>query len=113
MQKHKMAFRILTKTLLIVQLLLLVMVWLWSQTKTSARNQGIIIGVMPPGKWNAITDVPGVLVGHKTIIKGDSVRTGVTAILPDTGNLFQRKLPAAIFIGNGFGKLSGISQVQE
>ena len=68
---------------------------------------------MTPGKWNAITDVAGLSVGHTTITRGDSVRTGVTAILPDTGNLFQRKVPAAIFVGNGFGKLTGISQVTE
>ena len=68
---------------------------------------------MKTGKLNAITDVPGVLVGHKTIIKGDNVRTGVTAILPHGGNIFQQKVPAAIYIGNGFGKLAGISQVQE
>jgi D-aminopeptidase len=84
-----------------------------SQTKKTAREQGIIIGVMKPGKWNAITDVPGVLVGHTTIIKGDSVRTGVTAIIPYGGNIFQQKVPAAIYVGNGFGKLTGISQVAE
>jgi D-aminopeptidase len=77
------------------------------------RDLGISIGVMSPGKLNAITDVTGVQVGHVTIIKGDSVRTGVTAILPHNGNIFQQKVPAAIFIGNGFGKLTGISQVKE
>jgi D-aminopeptidase len=78
-----------------------------------ARDLGIRIGVLSPGKWNAITDVPGVLVGHITLIKGDSVRTGVTAILPYNGNIFQNKVPAAIFVGNGFGKLSGVTQVKE
>lgn len=78
-----------------------------------AREYGIKIGVMKPGELNAITDVPGVLVGHKTIIEGENVRTGVTAILPHSGNIFQNKVPAAIYIGNGFGKLAGISQVQE
>lgn len=78
-----------------------------------ARDYGLEIGVMKTGKLNAITDVPGVLVGHNTIIKGDNVRTGVTAILPHGGNIFQQKVPAAIYIGNGFGKLAGISQVQE
>ncbi len=68
---------------------------------------------MPPGKYNALTDVPGVKVGHKTLIQGDNTRTGVTAILPHSGNIFQEKVPAAIYIGNGFGKLTGISQVQE
>lgn len=78
-----------------------------------ARDLGVRIGVLPTGKWNAITDVPGVLVGHTTLIKGDSVRTGVTAILPYNGNIFQNKVPAAIYVGNGFGKLSGVTQVKE
>lgn len=78
-----------------------------------ARDYGIEIGVMKPGKLNAITDVPGVLVGHKTLMEGESIRTGVTAILAHSGNIFQNKVPAAIYIGNGFGKLAGISQVQE
>lgn len=77
------------------------------------REAGIELGVLPTGKMNAITDVPGVQVGHTTLILGDSVRTGVTAILPHTGNLFQDKVPAAIHIGNGFGKLAGFSQVEE
>lgn len=77
------------------------------------RDLGIQIGVMQPGLWNAITDVPGVKVGHTTLIEGSSVRTGVTAILPHSGNLFQEKVPAAIFVGNGFGKLAGSTQVQE
>ncbi|HHM21392.1 MAG TPA: S58 family peptidase, partial [Bacteroidetes bacterium] len=68
---------------------------------------------LPTGKWNAITDVVGVRVGHTTLIEGDSVRTGVTAILPHPGNVFQEKVPAAVYVGNGFGKLTGISQVQE
>jgi D-aminopeptidase len=84
-----------------------------SAQQKRARDLGISIGVMSPGKLNAITDVGGVKVGHVTIIKGDSVRTGVTAILPHNGNLFQQKVPAAIYIGNGFGKLTGISQVKE
>lgn len=77
------------------------------------RQQGIELGVLMPGPGNAITDVPGVRVGHTTLIRGDSVRTGVTAIVPHSGNLFQEKVPAAIYIGNGFGKLAGYSQVQE
>lgn len=68
---------------------------------------------MAPGKHNAITDVEGVSVGHTTIIKGDSIRTGVTAVIPAPGNLFQQKIPAAIFAGNGFGKLAGSTQVAE
>lgn len=77
------------------------------------REHGIELGVLPAGPGNAITDVPGVRVGHKTLVKGDSVRTGVTAILPHSGNLFQEKVPAAIYVGNGFGKLAGYSQVAE
>lgn len=78
-----------------------------------ARDAGIRIGVLPTGAYNAITDVPGVLVGHTTLIQGDAVRTGVTAVLPHGGNLFQQKIPAALFVGNGFGKLAGVTQVQE
>ena len=77
------------------------------------RDYGIELGVLPTGPLNAITDVPGVKVGHTTIISGDSVRTGVTAIFPHSGNLFQEKVPAAIYIANGFGKLAGYSQVAE
>lgn len=84
-----------------------------AQEKKRARDYGIEIGVMATGNLNAITDVPGVKVGHQTLIKGDNIRTGVTAILPHSGNVFQDKVPAAIYIGNGFGKLAGISQVQE
>lgn len=79
----------------------------------TARELGLEIGVMATGKWNAITDVKGVKVGHHTLVQGDSVRTGVTVILPHSGNLFQEKVPAAIFIGNGFGKLAGSTQVME
>lgn len=68
---------------------------------------------MQPGKLNSITDVAGVKVGHTTLVKGDSIRTGVTAILPHGGNIFQQKVPAAVFVGNGFGKLAGSTQVNE
>jgi len=78
-----------------------------------ARDLGITTGILPPGTHNAITDVAGVRVGHATLIKGDNVRTGVTAILPHSGNLFQEKVPGAIFVGNGFGKLMGSTQVDE
>src|SRR5580692_10688434 len=78
-----------------------------------ARDMGIQIGVLATGTWNAITDVPGVKVGQTTLVQGDSVRTGVTAILPHDGNVFQQKVPAAIFVGNGFGKLAGSTQVME
>lgn len=71
------------------------------------------IGVIQRGALNAITDVEGVKVGHTTLVKGDSVRTGVTAILPHGGNIFQQKVPAAVFVGNGFGKLAGSTQINE
>lgn len=77
------------------------------------RDYGIVTGVMKTGQYNAITDVPGVKVGQVTIIEGDEFRTGVTAIVPHEGNLFKQKTPAAIYVGNGFGKLAGITQVQE
>src|SRR5256884_3798953 len=78
-----------------------------------ARETGVIVGVLPPGPLNAITDVGGVAVGHTTLIRGDNVRTGVTAILPHKGNLFREKVPGAVFIGNAFGKLAGSTQVNE
>ena len=81
--------------------------------KKRARDYGIEIGVLKTGKYNSITDVEGVKVGHTTIIEGDNIRTGVTAILPHSENIFQSKVPAAIYIGNGFGKLAGYSQVKE
>jgi len=84
-----------------------------AQTPQRLRNYGISPGVMSPGALNAITDVPGVKVGHSTLFKGDSVRTGVTAILPHSEGLFQQKVPAAIHVGNGFGKLAGVTQVEE
>ena len=77
------------------------------------RDLGVSIGVLPTGKWNAITDVEGVRVGHRTIIEGDSIRTGVTAILPHEGDVFRRKVPAGVSIGNGFGKAAGLLQVRE
>jgi D-aminopeptidase len=83
------------------------------QARPRAREIGIEIGVLSPGALNAITDVAGVRVGHRTIVEGDSIRTGVTAILPHGGNIFQDKVPAAIVVGNGFGKLVGVTQVRE
>lgn len=77
------------------------------------REAGFRVGIFSPGKWNAITDVEGVLVGHKTLIIGDSIRTGVTVILPHGGNLFREKVPAAVYVGNGFGKLVGKIQIEE
>ncbi len=81
--------------------------------RQSARSLGVVVGVLPPGPRNAITDVAGVRVGQTTITAGDSINTGVTAILPHGGNPFRDKVPGAIVVGNGFGKLMGITQVQE
>lgn len=77
------------------------------------RDLGVQVGVFAPGKWNAITDVAGVRVGHVTLIEGEQIRTGLTAVLPHGENLFFHKVPAAIEVGNGFGKLMGLSQVEE
>lgn len=82
-------------------------------SRPRARDVGIIVGILPTGPLNAITDIPGVAVGHKTLIQGDSIRTGVTAILPHTGNLFRDKVPGSVFVGNAFGKLAGSTQVNE
>lgn len=78
-----------------------------------ARDVGVRPGRMTPGRWNAITDVPGVRVGHATLIRGRDVRTGVTAVLPHSGNLFEEKVPAAVAVLNGFGKLMGYTQIEE
>ena len=84
-----------------------------AEKRPRAGELGIIVGSMPPGPLNAITDVAGVAVGHATLIRGEDVRTGVTAILPHDGNLFAEKVPAAVFVGNGYGKLMGSTQVNE
>lgn len=83
------------------------------EKRPRARDLGLRPGILSPGPLNAITDVAGVKVGHATIIRGDHIRTGVTAILPHGGNLFREKVPAAIYVGNGFGKLMGSTQVNE
>ena len=84
-----------------------------SDARPRAREFGLIIGVLPPGPLNAITDVAGVKVGQVTIVEGRDVRTGVTVILPHGGNVFQDKVPAAVSVGNGYGKLAGVTQVRE
>ena len=104
-----MKFKLVTGTLLT----LLLSVTLCAQEKMRVRQHGIKIGILPPGPFNAITDVHGVKVGHTTLHKGEDVHTGVTAILPHGGNLFQLKVPGAIYVGNGFGKLAGSTQVEE
>lgn len=81
--------------------------------KPRARDIGIEPGILAPGPWNAITDVRGVKVGHVTMREGVGVNTGVTVIIPADGNLYQHKIPAAIFVANGYGKLAGLSQVRE
>jgi D-aminopeptidase len=83
------------------------------QNRPRARDIGLKVGVLPTGPLNAITDVQGVLVGHTTLVRGENIRTGVTAILPHNGNLFREKVPGAVFVGNGFGKLAGSTQVNE
>lgn len=82
-------------------------------TRKRVRELGITPGILPTGNWNTITDVAGVKVGHVTLIEGDDIRTGVTAVLPHGANLFQEKVPAGIVVGNGFGKLIGSTQVEE
>lgn len=84
-----------------------------SEPRPRAREFGLQIGILKPGPLNSITDVPGVKVGHITLIKDHDIRTGVTAILPHGGNIFQDKVPAGISIANGFGKLTGFTQVEE
>jgi D-aminopeptidase len=82
------------------------------QERPRAREVGVIVGILPTGGTNAITDVPGVRVGHVTV-RGNGANTGVTAILPHAGNVFRDRPPAAIVVGNGFGKLLGVTQVRE
>jgi len=82
-------------------------------TRCRLRNLGITPGVLPAGRNNAITDVTGVRVGHATVVEGDDVRTGVTAVLPHDGNSFRERVPAGVVVGNGFGKLIGFTQVRE
>lgn len=102
----------MTRCFLLLILLTIIIVT-EAQEKKRIRDFGVKIGVLSPGKYNAITDVDGVKVGHVTLINGKDIRTGVTAIIPHDGNLFQEKVPAAIYAGNGFGKLAGSTQVQE
>jgi D-aminopeptidase len=84
-----------------------------AETRPRAREAGVAPGILPAGELNAITDVAGVRVGQTTLIRGENVRTGVTVILPHGGNLFREKVPAAVFVGNGFGKLMGSTQIGE
>jgi D-aminopeptidase len=108
----------MTKKLLAVGAILLVPAWAVGQTATAdsrprASDLGLRVGILPPGRLDAITDVAGVQVGQTTIVRGENIRTGVTAILPHSGNLYREKVPGAIFVGNGFGKLAGYTQLEE
>jgi len=84
-----------------------------AQARPRAREAGVVVGILPPGPLNAVTDVAGVRVGQVTRHEGDSIHTGVTAILPHEGDWFRERVPAAIRVGNGFGKLLGVTQVRE
>src|SRR5689334_3895249 len=105
------------KILAAIAVLLVTAVALAQITSSNARPRAsdlrLKVGILPTGPPDAITDVAGVEVGHSTIIRGDDVRTGVTAILPHSGNLFREKVPGAVFVGNAFGKLAGSTQVNE
>jgi len=84
-----------------------------AEKRARCRELGIQVGILPTGRWNGITDVPGVKVGHQTLWRGDSVRTGVTVIVPHDGNTYREKVPAAVYCGNAFGKLAGSTQIAE
>jgi D-aminopeptidase len=102
------------KTLLILILLYLsATCFAQDEARPRIRELGVKIGVLPPGPLNSITDVAGVKVGHTTLVRGEDIRTGVTAILPHGGNLFKEKVPGAVFVGNAYGKLAGSTQVNE
>ena len=84
-----------------------------AQQRPRAADIGLKVGTLPPGSLDAITDVAGVRVGHTTLIRGDSIRTGVTVVLPPGENVFREKVHGAVYVGNGFGKLAGSTQVEE
>lgn len=98
---------------LLISIVLIISDSAQSQDRQRARELGIETGILIPGEWNTITDVAGVKVGHQTIIEGDDIRTGVTAVLPHDGNIFRERVPAAVFVGNGFGKALGFTQIRE
>jgi len=100
-------------TFILIIFLALGLNFLSSEERPRIREFGIKTGILKPGKWNAITDVEGVRVGHVTLIKGKNIRTGVTAILPHGDNIYQEKVPAAIYVANGYGKLMGYTQIEE
>ena len=106
----------MTRTIFAAIALLLVSAAPQDQTPNArprASDLGLKVGVLPTGPLDAITDVAGVEVGHTTVIRGEGIRTGVTATLPHSGNLYREKVPGAVFVGNAFGKLAGSTQVEE
>jgi len=108
----------MAKNLLAAAMVLLATTFVAAQSTTPharprASDLGLKVGILPTGSLDAITDVAGVEVGQTTIIRGDNIRTGVTAVLPHSGNLYREKVPGAVFTGNGFGKLAGSTQVDE
>jgi len=111
--RHRMEGSPMTRITTAIILLLLMFGSSAAQERPRARDVGLIVGVFPTGELNAITDVDEVKVGHSTIIEGDDIRTGVTAIIPGPGNLYTHPIPAWIYVGNGYGKLIGETQVRE
>ncbi len=101
------------RTFIFISLIFALLSFNFSEERVRVRELGVNPWILKPGKFNSITDVEGVKVGHFTLIKGENVRTGVTAILPHDGNIFMEKVPAGIYVGNGFGKLMGFTQVEE
>lgn len=87
--------------------------WAQQSSRPRARDVGVVVGIFPTGEFNAITDVPGVKVGQTTVIEGDSIHSGVTAIIPHSGNLYNEPVPAWVYVGNGYGKMTGETQVRE
>lgn len=101
------------RTLLFIFLIFTFLTLSNSKERLRVRELGVDPWILKPGKFNSITDVQGVKVGHFTLIRGEDIRTGVTAILPHDGNIFLEKVPAGVYVGNGFGKLMGFTQVEE
>lgn len=110
---HSVNINCLRVWIVVLLCLMVVSPAVMAQRHKTLREWGFPTGIFETEKYNAITDVPGVTVGHVTCIEGDSIRTGVTAIVPHQGNIFSNKVPAAIYVGNGFGKLAGVTQVRE
>lgn len=103
----------MVRFILILSLSLFVFEAASAQERLRVRNYGIAPGILTPGSLNSITDVEGVRVGHATLIERENIRTGVTVILPHSGNLFRERVPAAVYVGNGFGKAVGFTQIEE